>query len=427
MRKLIFLLAIVISVQDLSGQYFGRNKPRYQHFNFEVLETPRFDIYNYSLEPEILTFLAKDAELWYAYHSQTLDHDLTTLNPIIFYNNHAEFQQTNAISGGIGVGTGGVTEGLKNRVVMPVTFSNQQTHQVLGHELVHAFQFNIILGGDSTSMKSLANIPLWVIEGMAEYMTLGREDPYTAMWMRNAILNDNVPTLEQMANPKYFPYRYGQTAWALLAGTFGDHTLKPFLVETGKYGMEYGALQAFGVNLDNLSNIWETGLRTHFEPYLRDQKESDIGKTLLSSKNSGKLNVSPALSPNGRWVTFLSEKDLFSTDIFMADARTGKIERKLSSLVKDSDLDNFNVLESSGTWSPNSRQFAFVGFSKGQNILVIKDIKNGKTKKNIESRVFVLLLTLHGLPMEKRSLSLALLMENPISMPLISEQRKYGS
>ena len=382
MKKItaLIVIGIFLSQQILVAQYFGRNKPHYQSFEFKVLGTPNFDIHYYTQNKKVLDFLAKDAELWYDNHAEALGHQIPFENPIIFYNNHAEFQQTNAISGGIGVGTGGVTEGFKNRVIMPVTFSNQQTHQVLGHELVHASQFNIIIGGDSTSIRNLSNVPLWIIEGMAEYMSLGRMDPFTAMWMRNAILNDDIPSLEDMANPKYFPYRYGQTAWSFLAGTFGDQTLKPFLVETAKYGIEGGAALAFDQGFDNLSHMWETALKTHFDPFLGDKKESRIGKTLLSKKNSGNLNVSPALSPNGRWVVFMSEKDLFSTDIFLADARSGKIEKKLSSLVKDSDLDNFNFLESAGTWSPNSRQFAFIGFKKGQHVLVVKDIKSGNTE-----------------------------------------------
>jgi len=375
------LIGIFLSMQSLVAQYFGKNKPRYQNFQFEVLGTPNFDIHYYTKNKEVLDFLAKDSELWYDYHAQALGHNIPFENPIIFYNNHAEFQQTNAISGGIGVGTGGVTEGFKNRVIMPVTFSNQQTHQVLGHELVHAFQFNIIIGNDSTSIRNLSNVPLWIIEGMAEYMSIGRMDPFTAMWMRNAILNDDIPSLADMANPKYFPYRYGQTAWSFMAGTFGDQTLKPFLLETAKYGIEAGSILTFDTGLDNLSNMWENALKNHFTPHLGEMKESRIGKTLLSKDNSGSLNVSPAISPNGRWVVFMSEKDLFSTDIFLADARSGKIEKKLSSLVKDSDLDNFNFLESAGTWSPNSRQFAFIGFKKGKQVLVIKDVESGNTEK----------------------------------------------
>jgi len=374
----------MLFVQDVSGQYFGRNKPRYRGFNFKVSETPHFDIYHYFKNKEVVEDLSKDVELWYDFHSKALNHEIELANPLIFYNNHAEFQQTNAISGSVGVGTGGVTEGLKNRVIMPVSFSNQQTHQVLGHELVHAFQFDIIIGGDSTSIRNLSNVPLWIIEGMAEYMSIGRVDAFTAMWMRNAVLHDNVPTLTEMASPRYFPYRYGQAAWSFLAGLYGDHTLQPFLNETAKFGVPRGARNAFGTDIDNLNNLWQNGLQTQFDPYLKDKQESRIGKTLLSKANSGRLNVSPSLSPNGRYVVFLSEKDLFSTDLFMADAKTGEIVRKLSSLAKDSDLDNFNYIESAGTWSPNSKQFAFVGFQKGANVIVIKDVENGKTTETFD-------------------------------------------
>jgi len=381
MRILASLFILLFSFSNLSAQYFGKNTPRYRSFDFKLKETPHFDIHYYLKNKTAVQNLAEDTELWYDYHSEALGHELLENNPLIFYNNHAEFQQTNTISGGIGVGTGGVTESLKNRVIMPVTFSNQQTHHVLGHELVHAFQFDIIIGGDSTSIRSLSNVPLWIIEGMAEYMSLGRVDAYTSMWMRNAILNDDVPSLEKMANPKYFPYRYGQAAWSFIAGLYGDQSLKPFLKETAKYGVALGVQSVFDTDVKSLSNIWESSLRTHFGNYLRDQKESRIGKTLLSKKNSGRINVSPSLSPNGRWVVYLSEKDLFSTDVFLADARTGKIKTKLSSLVKDGDLDNFNFLESAGTWSPNSKQFAFIGFKKGANVVVIKNAENGKTEE----------------------------------------------
>ena len=58
-------------------------------------------------------------------------------NPLIFYNTHGDFQQTNTISSLIGTGTGGVTESLNNRVIMPVAPSLAQTDHTLVHELVH--------------------------------------------------------------------------------------------------------------------------------------------------------------------------------------------------------------------------------------------------------------------------------------------------
>ncbi len=384
MQKTILTILLALGAISLSAQYFGRNKPRYRSFDFKVLESQNFELYYYAKNQEVVNNFASELENWYKIQSRVIEHNIPFKNPFILYTNHAEFQQTNAISGGVGVGTGGVTESLKNRIVMPLTFSNQQTHQVLGHELVHAFQFDMILRGDSTDQRNLANLPLWTVEGLAEYISIGRTDPFTAMWMRNAIISDDVPSLQKMAHPKYFPYRYGQAAWSVMTGLYGDDIINPFFTNTAKYGMEYASQATFGVDLKSLSDMWVNGLKTYYEPYMQ-KKESTIGKVLLSSKNSGNLNVSPAISPNGKYVVFMSEKDLFSTDIFLADARNGKIIKKLSSLVKDRDLDNFNFLESAGTWSPDSKQFAFVGFKKGENALVIKDVESGKTisSKNI--------------------------------------------
>ena len=194
MRKIIVLSLFLFPILA-NAQYFGRNKPRYKTFDFKVKETPHYNLYYYTKNKEAVDWFAQDSELWYDFFSDILYHEIPFKNPILMYENHADFQQTNAISGAIGVGTGGVTEGFKNRVVMPLTFTNQQTHQVLGHELVHAFQFNIVIGGEGTSIRNMGNLPLWLVEGMAEYLSIGRVDPFTAMWMRRAIMKDDIPTL----------------------------------------------------------------------------------------------------------------------------------------------------------------------------------------------------------------------------------------
>ena len=65
-------------------------------------------------------------------------------------------------------------------------------------------------------------MPLWFIEGMAEYLSVGPDDPLTAMWMREATRREQLPTVDKLDNPKYFPYRYGQALWAYIAGKYGD-------------------------------------------------------------------------------------------------------------------------------------------------------------------------------------------------------------
>lgn len=382
-KVIVLLLSCFILYPTLDAQYFGRNKPRYKDFDFKVKETENFDILHYSKNPDAINRFAQQTELWHDMIQQILNDTFYLANPVIVYNNHAEFQQTNASGGTISVGTGGFTDFLKNRVVMPFTHSNQATNQVLGHELVHAFQLKMVIQGDSTNMENIQNIPLWMIEGMAEYISIGRVDPFTSMWMRDALINDNIPTLKKMANPRYFPYRYGQSIWSYMAGVFGDDAIQPILTYTAKYGLEPTFRHLLGTEVDSLGNKWKSAMQEYYAPYMNNGKERFIGKKLLSKENSGRINVSPALSPNGRWVVYLSEKDLFSTDLFLADAKTGEIKSKIASLVKDSNLDALNALESSGAWSPNSKNFAFVGFEKGQNVIVIKEASTGKLIKNI--------------------------------------------
>jgi Tol biopolymer transport system component len=378
------LLLLLAGAPTLSAQYFGRNKPRYDRHDFKVSETRHFTLYEYLENPDKRQELANAAELWYAMHQAVLRDSIPFKNPIMIYNDHADFQQTNVIQGDISVGTGGVTEGLRNRVVFPVAMTNQQTHHVLGHELVHAFQYNIILRGDSTNMQNLANLPLWMIEGLAEYLSIGRVDPNTALWMRDAVVQDNLPRIRDLDNPRFFPYRWGQAFWAYVTGVYGDEAIRPLFENTAKYGLRNAVPMTLGTSVDSLSEAWRSTLRNHYGQWVtKGKKENPPGKTLLDDDNAGSMNICPVLSPNGKYVIFLSEKDVFTTDLFLADAKTGKIIKKVASTASDGHVDHFNFLESSGTWSPDSKRFAFDVYQKGKSMLVIRDVQRGKTVDKI--------------------------------------------
>ena len=412
---LLSLLLSAVAVSSLQAQYFGRNKPRYHKHDFKVTQTEHFEIYEYLDNPEKLKELATAAELWYAMHQAVLRDTFTQKNPLFIYSDHAGFQQTNTIQGDISVGTGGVTEGLRNRVVFPVAMTNQQTNHVLGHELVHAFQYHMVLGGDSTNMRNLQNLPLWMIEGLAEYLSIGRVDPHTALWMRDAVLHSDLPTLDDLNGYKYFPYRWGQAFWAYVTGVYGDEVIKPYFMNTAKYGLDISTKLTLGTTPDSLSRAWHAALRNHYGPWVgldkdgiailtaseadkkskekREAREKLLGKLLKNEKQPGKklfegedagrMTISPVLSPNGRYVIFLSEKNLFTTDLFLADAKTGKVLKKVASTASDGHIDQFNFIESAGTWSPDDKRFAFDVYEKGQSVLVIEDVFKGKKSEKI--------------------------------------------
>jgi len=223
------VLTVGVLVPSLNAQYYGRNKVQYQKFNFKVMKTRHFDIYFYLEDEQTVKLAGLMAERWYARLSRMFNYEIRTRQPLVLYASGPEFQQTTVIPELMGEGTGGVTESFKRRIVLPYGPSLAETDHVIGHELVHAFQYDIMAQGHSDAARqtdATLRMPLWFIEGMAEYLSIGSVDPNTAMWMRDAVRRKDLPTVSKLENYyKYFPYRWGQALWAYIAGRWGDEVI----------------------------------------------------------------------------------------------------------------------------------------------------------------------------------------------------------
>ncbi len=373
------LLWTAASTSPAAAQYFGRNKVQYDDFDFRILETEHFEIYYYPEEEQAVRDAARMAERWYERHSRTYLRQFRERKPIIFYANDADFHQTNVISGFIGEGTGGVTEGLKQRVVMPLTGSYAETDHVLGHELVHSFQYDIAFSDRDTIRFNLGLLPLWLIEGTAEYLSVGREDSHTAMWLRDAVLRDDLPTIDQLTRSlRYFPYRYGQAYMAYVGGKYGDAAVANLYKLAGRAGVDSAFVYTLGITTDSLSAEWKQVVKETYKPLLEDKTPPmETGRIVLSAElDAGELNIGPVVSPDGQYVAFLSERDIFSINLFIADAETGEVIKSLRSPTADPHMDALRFINSAGTWSPDGTRLAFISFAKGDNEISILDVQS---------------------------------------------------
>lgn len=396
-RGLLVLAGLFIAIPTLRAQYFGRNKAQYETFDFRVLKTDHFDIHFYPEEEQAVRDAARMAERWYDRLSRLFNHQIQRRTPMILYANQGDFQQTYVISDMIGEGTGGFTEPIKDRVVLPLASSYAENNHVIGHELVHSFQYDIASalsigtaagagGGSLSGAEAMARLPLWFIEGMAEYLSTGRQDPNTALWLRDDVLHDRIPSIDDIStDSRYFPYRYGQALWAFIAGRWGDDVV-PRLYRAGlQGGLEVASRRILGMSLDSLSDEWVTSLRAAYQPELTGRAlPRDAGRRVLAEDiDAGEMNVSPAVSPDGRYVAFLSSRDIFTIDLFLADARTGKVLDELLSADANPHLDALRFISSTGAWSPDGRQFATVVYSQGNDELAIIDIASRSISRQI--------------------------------------------
>jgi Tol biopolymer transport system component len=356
---------------DVGAQYFGRNKVEYIDFDFRILATAHFDVYYYAREERAARLAAQLAERWYSRLSTVLRHEFQHRQPLVFYGSQAEFSQTNVVSGLLPDSVGGVTESSKRRIVMPFAPTMAETNRVLGHEIVHAFQFDIARRhGGGTGQ------PLWFVEGMAEYLARGSLDSESSLWLRDAVLGERVPARQKDAAGDLSPYQFGHAFWSYLGQRFGDDILEKALKPDKKSRKTKDRMRyATGQELEALYADWRSSVVGAYSD------RASIAR--LPRWARGSMQIGPALSPDGTQAVFFSERDRLSLDLFLADVNGGRIIRKLATTAASAEFESLQPLRSSGAWSPNGDRFAFAAVRQGRASLMLLDMRDGDRNREI--------------------------------------------
>jgi hypothetical protein len=390
MRRLLGLVSVatLLLAPGTSAQYFGQNRVQYRDFDFSIIRTKHFDVYYYDDVRAASLDAARMAERAYGRLSRLLNHQYRERQPVILFGSHSEFQQNNLTD--ISEGVQGVTDPFRHRVMLPFTGSYRDFDHVLQHEIVHQFQFDVFARGRvgaGLSRLMAVQPPLWFMEGMAEYLSVGPVDPPTAMWLRDAALEGRLPTIEQLTHdPSIFPYRFGHALMSFIGHRWGDEVIAELLHGVAASGLAPGFTRALGISLEDLSHEWHDAVQREYLPQIRDlDKARHFSRPLLTRHRSkGGLHVSPVLSPDGQDIAYFSEGGSFFIDLYLADATTGRIKRRLAKSAFSADFESLRFLNSAGAWSADGRFFAFPAKHGGRDDLVIFDVQRKRMHRRIE-------------------------------------------
>ena len=171
--------------------YYGKNLVRYDRFDWQIYKTEHFEIYYYPSIEQHLERVAGYAESAYQQISAELKHDLAFKVPLIIFKTHSEFEQQNVIPGAAQEGVGAFAEPYRDRMLLPLDDPPDLLYRLIVHELTHIFEFDIV-------PQSLIRetVPLWVAEGLSDYMT-GIWRPVDLMTVRDAAITDIVPKMSR--------------------------------------------------------------------------------------------------------------------------------------------------------------------------------------------------------------------------------------
>ena len=393
--RILVTLALLLCATRLDAQqYFGMNQVQYKHFKWQVIETEHFLVHYYPEERAGAVEAARMAERSYARLSKILDHQFREKKPIILFASRSEFGQNN-VTGDLGEGTGGVTEGLRHRLILPLTGDLGSFEHVLAHEMVHEFQYDIFARGKAgANLQTLNQVdpPLWFMEGMAEYLSIGPVHPLTASWLRDAAVNGNLPTIEQMTErpDKYFPYRYGEGLWQYVGERWGDAAIGEILQNATTLGVARAFQRQLGLTLHELSDDWREAVNAKYLPQAAalDRPRTFSQPLLTEKKSGGQIFLAPTLSNDGNRIAFLSNGnwkrgELF-IDLWLADARTGKRIKRLVESTTNPNFEELRLLYSQSSFSNDGRTLAFTAQREGKDVLYLMDVAKASIRARLD-------------------------------------------
>jgi Tol biopolymer transport system component len=378
MGKKIFLILIFIFASVQVFAQFGKNKVQYKNYTWFYIQTKHFDIYFPQGGEKLAEFSAGAIEDALQSVQRTLNYTINNRISFIIYKSTNDFQETNVTDEYLEEGIGGFTELFKNRIVLPFDGNYSHFRHVIHHELTHSVVNDMFYGGSIQNVISKGisiQLPLWFNEGLAEYESLGWNTDED-MFIRDAVINDYLPDINNLDG--YLAYRGGQSVFYYIEKKYGKEKIGEIVNKTkGQGSLEEGLKASIGLNIEELNERWKKDLKKNYWPDIAIHDDPDVFAKRLTNhkKEGGTYNTSPAISPQGDKVAFISNRNFFF-DVYIMNVIDGKIVKKLIEGNRSEEFEQLNILTPGLSWSPDGKKIVISAKSKGWDVIYIIDVES---------------------------------------------------
>src|SRR5688572_25065382 len=373
--------------------YFGKNRIRYDDFKWKIYTTDHYEIYYY---PELETHLeriASYAESAYQQVSADLKHDLAFRVPMVLYKTQSEFQQQNIEPMELPEGVLAFAEPYRDRMVLPIDEPSDALYRLITHELTHIFEFDII-------PRSLLRrgLPLWVDEGLADFMT-GYWNPFDLMSVRDAAIADIVPPMSDFQGVQFadgrLPYNLGHAAFEFIESKWGKEGLRQFLFALRKSvigGGDSAYEEAFKLKPDEFDEQFDKYLKDRFKPFRDKERPADYGRDLAPKRGKTRyvsvVSIEPSPSGDMLAVAAGNRKDQ-ELDIILLSTKDSKVVENLTGGFNTGF--GFEYISTPGgfrgnsvpwmSWSPLGDRIAYFARKEKHKELVLQNVVSKKIEK----------------------------------------------
>lgn len=278
----------------------------------EILSTVHFDIYFPDGLETLAIRTAQIAESAYIRVSSYLQHDSTGVIPIFLASpgggDHAchFIHRLPAVRGA----AGGRYSAYPIHAEFDGSYSGYRRR--LTHAMVHSFQLDILAdGGKTVPLLSSLRLPLWIAEGMAEYIAGGGDHP--CRQVNPSCMDKNQDARLKYSDDSYFnhPLIYraaGYSFCSFIEQRYGKELFGGMIRDFRDLGYMDDVIRAgTGKSMEVVDEEWVEFMRSA----AHDQGNSLTGSgvSYIAREDSAMNHLVAAVSPDGAMIAYMSEKD----------------------------------------------------------------------------------------------------------------------
>lgn len=380
------LLGSAVLAQTQFNPYYGKNRVKYDKFDWYIYETDHFEIYYYPELEQHLERVASYAESAYQHVSANLRHELAFPVPLVVFKTHSEFEQQNIIPGSSPEGVGAFAEPYRNRIALPIDEPPDGLYRLINHELTHIFAFDII---PRSILRS--SVPLWVDEGLADFMA-GVWRPLDIMMVRDVAVSDEVPSMTDFVGYGGFAnarvvYNLGHAVFDFIEERWGMDGVRQFLFALRRNAVGGGEDpydEALDLPADEFDDAFSAYLSDRFEAFRDKERATDYNRNLVPDPLTSPYPVVLSIesSPSGDLIAALAlNRQDRELDILLLSSQSGEVITNLTSGF-DQDF-GFESISQPGnrfntvpwlSWSPDGDQLAYLVRKGKYRSLVIQNV-----------------------------------------------------
>ncbi len=385
LQPLRFLLLLCLLPQLVFA--FGKNKVQYEYKHWQYIQSEHFDVYYYQGGLDQAVFTAEVADSVFTLITQRFDWipPAEQRITILTYQSHNDFTNTNVSDQPQSESVGGFTEFYKGRVVVPFQGSWEDYRHVIHHEVTHALHLAMMYGESILRGAIRFQMPLWYVEGSAEYHSRGGWDRDANMFMADATISGYLPEqIEYLSN--YLAYKGGQSVLCYIDHEFGagkvtelNHRVRSLR------NMERALELTLGFGSEELSANWHRYLQEIYWPLIPERDTAaDIAEALSDHEQwQNFINTSPAISPGGDRVVFLSNRSGYF-ELLSVDLRSEKRKvKRLFTAQQSGDFENLHWLRPGLCFNPSGERLCLASKAGAEDALFVLDASDGDKQEEL--------------------------------------------